>query len=187
MNLPGSICYLCLMNGETLIEFRQNIKDHNLVLVKLDNQYGIISSLEPMALNKLNKLKPILPPEDFCVLITDIGQLHDYVEQVPEIAWDIVDYEEKALIVKYPKVQNLPPELLMNGQRVGIMLLKNHPLEKPLYNYGKGVLFKYGLSSEIANRNLTHFDYVLNLGESGFNLFTPKTIQLELNGEIKFL
>lgn len=187
MNLPTGICYLCQIICEALREFIQNIKDHNLVLVKLDNQNGIISSLDPLALNKLSKLPPPLSPKDFCVLIADIGQLYDYVEQVPEIAWDIVDFEEKALIVGYPKGRNLPPELLTKDQGVRIMLLKDHPLERPLYNYGKGVLFQYGLDPEIANQNLTHFDYVLNLGKSQFNLFSPKTIQLKLNGEIKFL
>lgn len=155
--------------------------------MKTGQQQGIITSLEAPAINKLGQLSPPLSPRDFCILIADIGQLYDYVKAVPDIAWDIVDYEEKALIVKYPEGQKLPPELLMNGQGVRVMLLKNHPLAKPLYNYGKGVLFKHDLSPGFADRNLTHFDYVLNLDESQFNLFTPKTIQLALNGEIKFL
>lgn len=175
------------MMGDTLKEFRQNIQDNKLILLKSNNQCGIVSSLATQALNKLNKLSPPIALRDCCVLIANIGQLYDYVEQVPEIAWDIVDFEEKALIVKYPKGRKLPPELLTDDQGVRIMLLKNHPLEKPLYNYGKGVLFKHYLSPEIASQNLTHFDYVLNLGKSQFNLFTPKTIQLKVNGEIKFL
>ena len=187
MNLPTGICYLYQINYEALREFIQNLKDNNLVLVKLDNRYGVISALAEVALDRLNKLTPLLSPKGFCVLIADIGQLYDYVQQVPEIAWDIVDYEEKALIVAYPKGRNLPPAILTKDQGVRVMLLKNHPLERPLYNYGKGVLLQYGIDPEIAERNLNHFDYVLNLGKSQFNLFSPKTIQLELNGEIKFL
>lgn len=175
------------MTHEDLKVFRQNLKDHHLVLVKHEDKYGLLSSLDPAALARFNKLTPPPSLQNFCILIADISQLYNYVVRIPEIAWDIVDFEEKALIIKYPKGKNLPPSLLADGQGVKVMLLKNHPLEKPLYNYGKGVFFTYNLSSEIAEQNLTHFDYVLNLDNSQFNLFTPKTIQLALNGEIKFL
>ena len=187
MNLPNCICYLCAMNYEDLKVFREKIKDRQLVLVKYNDQHGLISSLDTTALNKLSELNPPYAFEHFCVLISAIGQLHDYVSEIPEIAWDIVGYEEKPLIVKYPKGKNLPEALLTDNQSVRIMLLKNHSLEKPLYNYGKGVLFVYNLPLEIVQQNLTHFDYVLNLDKSQFNLFAPKTIQLALNGEIKFL
>ncbi len=168
-------------------EFRQNIQHNNLVLLKLANRYGLISSLDPVALNKINNFFPLSQLNDFCILIGDIGQLYDYVDQVPQIAWDIVEFEENALIIKYPKGKNLPTALHLPDQGVKIMLLKNHPLEKPLYNYGKGVFFNFNLAAEIVDQNLTHFDYVLNLSQSQFNLFDPKTMQLGLNGEVKFL
>ena len=168
-------------------EFKQNIQGNNLVLLKAPNHYGLISSLDPTALKKINGIFPLSMLNDICILIGDIGQLHDYVMQVPEIAWEIVDFEENALIIKYPKGKNLPAELYTSDEGVKIMLLKNHPLEKPLYNYGKGVLFSFNLAKEIVDQNLTHFDYILNLSQSQFNLFNPKTMQLGLNGEVKFL
>ena len=47
--ITKGIHYLCRMTVDTLKEFRQNLQDNKLILLKLDNLYGIISSFAPQA------------------------------------------------------------------------------------------------------------------------------------------
>lgn len=172
---------------ESLKKIDLALKNDQPVLLTYQSHAGLLFSFTQKSLEKLNQLKIYLSYGKFCVVIAEIGQLYDYVAEIPEIAWDIVDFEEKPLIVDYPRGKNIPEIALSETQRVSVMLIKNHPVTKPLYNYGRAAGWIVPDQQELLNRNLKQFEYVLNLDRNEFNIFHPKIMKLEMNGEIKIL
>ncbi len=158
---------------------------HSPVVVVSGKATGILIPLDPkgIAFCLSNGLNPSY--EHSCLLISDIGKLYDFVNEVPEIAWDIVDFEEKPLIVDYPEGKNLPDLALSTNKRVNIMLIKDHPFSRILYNFRYPVMWWILPKSELGGHNLSRFEYVLNLEKNPFDIFQPKRMKLELDGEIK--
>ena len=148
---------------------------------------GILCPVERQSIEILLKSFETLDFENACILINEIGQLYDFTREIPEIAWDIVEFENNALVIEYPHFNENVRKILPNGFKPRIMLVKEHPLYKSLHSFGKGLIFLYHLNPEIIDQNLPSLEYVLNLNSSAFDLFNPKVIQLKMNGEIKFL
>lgn len=152
------------------------------------NQGQINGLMIPLTAEAFAKHKSLLKhvTGNYCVLIADIGQLYDYATEIPPIAWDIVEMEEKPIIVEYPGIRGINQEMEEIIQ-LGRIMLVNNELQKPLYNFGKGVLFYYQIPKDFINQNLNEFDYVLTLGNKSSDLMNPKLIKLAMNGEIDFL
>ncbi len=164
---------------------REAFDKHQPILVESGKQKGLLIGLDVKSIETLISLgfHPVF--EHSCVLIADIGQLYDYVTDIPEIAWDIVEFEEKPLIIEYPKGKNLPDMVLNDKNGVSIMLMKEHPLTRQLYNFRQPVLWWPLNQNELSILDLQHFDYVLNLSKNPFDIFRPKRMKLDLDGEVK--
>ncbi len=166
-------------------ELTKHLKNNHLIAINQGQTSGLMVPLTNEAFIKhkslLNKLNG-----NYCILISDIGQLYDYATEIPPIAWDIVEMEEKPLVVEYPGLRGISAEMSEIIQFAKVMLVNNE-LQKPLYNYGKGVLCYYQLPENFMNQNLNQFDYVLTLGSKSDNFLDPKSIRLAMNGEIDFL
>jgi L-threonylcarbamoyladenylate synthase len=74
------------------------------------------------------------------LLISKIEQLSEYVEQVPDIAWDLVEFAEDPLTVIYPKGKNVSPLLLGPDGSIAIRLVKDEFCKGLVYRYQRGVV-----------------------------------------------
>ena len=74
------------------------------------------------------------------VLISKIEQLSEYVEEVPEIAWDLVEFAEDPLTVIYPKGKNVSNHLLGPDGSIAIRLVKDEFCKGLIYRYQRGIV-----------------------------------------------
>ncbi len=117
-----------------------NIKNGGIILHKTDTIWGL--GCDASNANSLKKIKEIkVRPDDksFIILISDISQLNIYVEKVPDIAWDIVEFAEKPLTVIYPKGKNLPQEIYASDGSIAIRLVKDEHCKQLIYKFGKAI------------------------------------------------
>jgi L-threonylcarbamoyladenylate synthase len=128
------------------------------------------------------------------LLISKIEQLNEYVEQVPEIAWDLVDFAEDPLTVIYPKGKNVSPHLLGPDGSIAIRLLKDEFCKGLVYRYQRGIVStSANLSGEpspqsfgdIKNQIKEQVDYILepSLVKSNSVPKPSKIVKLGLGGE----
>jgi L-threonylcarbamoyladenylate synthase len=77
------------------------------------------------AIDKILALKNRPSAKGLIVLISKIEQLSEYVEQVPDLAWDLVEFAEDPLTIVYPKGKNVSPSLLGPDGSIAIRLVKD--------------------------------------------------------------
>ncbi|MEY4539252.1 MAG: hypothetical protein RLZZ306_1009 [Bacteroidota bacterium] len=87
------------------------------------------------AVEQVLSLKQLSDIEQLTILISKIEQLSEYVLEVPELAWNLVEFAEKPLTVIYPKGKNLPPNLMGKDGSIAIRLVKDE--------FCKGLVHKF--------------------------------------------
>ncbi|MTI30564.1 hypothetical protein [Xanthovirga aplysinae] len=115
--------------------------------------------------------------EKFSLLIGEIGQFYDYVEKIPDMAWDIAEYTDRALDLVLPRGKNLSRELLGPKEEVKLRWVKGGDLHKLLFKLRKALVF-------IPTRENLNFPFKGKLVFKGKNyLKSDRTMQLGLDGE----
>jgi L-threonylcarbamoyladenylate synthase len=186
-------------NTEELIEKTVEVlKRGGLILYPTDTVWGIgcdASNFE--AVEKINKLKKREAGKSFIVLIDDDRKLNRYVRNVPDVAWDIVEFSEKPTTIIYPQAYNLANNVFAEDFSLGIRVVKKGLCHDLLRKYGKPLIStSANLSNSPTPKSLKDIDptilegvdYVLNLPEGNKLKGKPsKIIKLKLNGEITFI
>lgn len=174
------------------------IKEGKTIAFPTDTIWGIgCDATNPEAVAKIFDIKERDESKALVVLIADIGQLWDFVNEIPEIAWDIVEFAERPLTVVYSKAKNLAPKVMAEDGSVAIRLVQDEfckkliqRCRKPLIATSANISGKPnpGSFKEIDAAILSKVDYVVNwrLNEK-LNNPPSRIIRLEKNGEIKFL
>jgi L-threonylcarbamoyladenylate synthase len=174
------------------------LKEGKTILYPTDTIWGIgCDATNSAAVKKIFTLKKREESKAMIVLISEIGQLREYVEKIPDIAWDLVEFAENPLTVIYPKGKNVAPELLAADGSIAIRLVKDEFCSKVIYKLRKAITStSANISSEkapsdfreIKEEILKGVDYVVNWRQKEAGNSKPSAIvKLELNGEIKFI
>jgi L-threonylcarbamoyladenylate synthase len=174
-----------------------NIKNGKIILHKTDTIWGLACNVsDENAVKKLKEIKNRPDDKAFILLISDISQLSIYVEKVPDIAWDLVEFAENPLTVIYPKGKNVPKIALADDGSIAIRLVKNGPCKELIYKFGKAIVStSANISGEKSPKNFKEIDEkiiqavdyieVSNLPETEMK---PSTIvKLGINGDFSFI
>lgn len=137
------------------------------------------------AIAKLDALLPPTSPDGHTVLIAEIGQLTQYVAQVPDVAWDWVDFSEKPLTIVYPNGKNVASAALTERGAIAIRLLRDDFARNLVYRFGRGVL-----TTPVASEDVVTMKTAVELVLQPDNLprFLPPgpVVQLGLDGGVIF-
>ncbi|MFY7826132.1 MAG: L-threonylcarbamoyladenylate synthase [Flectobacillus sp.] len=107
-------------------EALNHLKKGDTLLYPSDTIWGLgCDARNEKAVEKILTIKQRPQNKAFIVLISKIEQLSEYVVEVPEIAWNLVEFAEKPLTVIYPKGKNLAPNLMGPDGSVAIRLVKD--------------------------------------------------------------
>jgi L-threonylcarbamoyladenylate synthase len=118
------------------------------------------------------------------------------VENVPDLAWDLIEFAEKPLTVVYEKGKNLPENVKATDGSIAIRLVKDEACQQLLYKFGRAIAStsaniagektpqKY---NEIDEKIIEKVDYTLmNIGPD--EALPPSTIvKLGANGDFSFI
>jgi L-threonylcarbamoyladenylate synthase len=181
------------MNFDKCID---TLKTGGIILHKTDTVWGLACDAQnPKAIERLKTIKNRDSNKALIVLIADITQLNIYVQQVPDVAWDLVEFAEKPLTVVYQKMKNLPQGLSADGS-IGIRLVKDQHCHALLRRFGKGLVSSSAniaggntpqLYSQIDKQIIDAVDYVLPFEGPETANEASTIVKLDLDGGIKFL
>ncbi len=118
------------------------LKQGKTFLYPTDTVWGLgCDATNEEAVKKIYEIKQRQDNKALIVLIASIDQLWDYVAQIPEIAWDIVEFSEKPVTIIYPKGKRLAPNLLGEDGSIGIRLVKDEFCKKVIQKLRKPLSF----------------------------------------------
>lgn len=142
------------------------------------------------AVGKLDALAPPTSIDAHTLLIAEIGHLSQYVAQVPDVAWDWVEFSEKPLTLIYPKGKNVPDAALTPDGGIAIRLLRDEFARNLVYRFGRGVLTTPVAAGAVVGLK-TAVDAVVDsvLQPTSSPRFLPPgpLVRLGLGGEVEFL
>jgi L-threonylcarbamoyladenylate synthase len=179
-------------------EALQHLRKGDIILYPSDTLWGLgCDARNEKTLDKIINLKQRADNKPFIVLISKIEQLSEYVTEVPEVAWSLVEFAEKPLTVIYPKGKSLPTKLMGTDGSIAIRLVKDEFCKGLVYKFERGIvstsanisgqpsLIKFDdISPEIING----VDYILHnpKGENK-NTQPSQIVKLGLGGEFEFI
>lgn len=174
------------------------LKSGGVILSDTDTIPGLSCDAKNMeAVQKLLDIKGRPEGKPFVIAIHDIGQLWDYVQKVPEMAWDMVEWEERPLSIVYPKGKNLAPTVLGEEGSVAIRLMKSGQLLEVLKKYNSAVVTTSANLSgkpspqtidQIDNSVLEKVDYVVSSkANHKQSTAASRIVRLGENGEFELL
>lgn len=174
------------------------LKEGKTILYPTDTVWGLgCDASNADSVSNIFKIKGREDSKAVIILIESISQLWDYVANVPEIAWDVVEFAENPLTVVYPKGKRLAPNVMAENGSIAIRLVKDEfckkviqKLRKPLVSTSANISGDRTPQSfqEINEEIKNKVDYVVKWRRGDNKKTSPSTImEIGAKGEVKFL
>lgn len=176
----------------------QIVQQGGIILYPTDTIWGIgCDASNTEAIKKIFKLKQRDEAKSLLILVDTENKLESYVQDVPAIAYDLIEFADNPLTLVMPGAKNLPPELISPDGSIGIRVSK-HPfcqqliqrLRKPLVSTSANISGQPSPQNfmQIAPEILEGVDYVVDIDQHDLSVKKPSTImRLEPSGRFEFI
>ncbi len=176
----------------------ETLRNGGLILYPTDTIWGIgCDATNPEAVKKVYALKNRVDQKSMLILLENSGRLASYVQQVPPIAYDLIEVTDKPLTIIYPGAKNLAPNLTAADGSIGIRITTEDFSKALCQRFKKPVVStSANLSNEPAPRNFSEIceeivkgvDFVVSYKQDDLTEATPSSIiMLGVGGEIKVI
>jgi len=174
------------------------LRNGGVILYPTDTIWGIgCDATNEDAVKRIYKIKRRSDSKSMLTLLDSPAQLSHYVDDLPEVAFDLINNSNKPLTIIYSGAKNLAANLIAPDGTVGIRVTKEEFSQKLCRQFGKPVVStSANFSGEPApanfpeiNRDILRLvDYVVNYRSDETRKSKPSSIiRLEKNGVIKVI
>jgi L-threonylcarbamoyladenylate synthase len=179
-------------------EALQHLRKGEIILFPSDTTWVLAcDARNEKSVEKLLKVQQSTDNEAINILISKIEQLSEYVWEVPEIAWNLVEFAEKPLTVIYPKGKNLPLNVQTASGMIAIRLVKDEFCKGLVHKFERAIACVAVDTSEkttiISLENIgadvmNGVNYILKNPNGDTKNFKPQqVVKLGLGGEFEFI
>lgn len=152
------------------------LKKGGIILYPTDTVWGIgCDATNPQAVERIYKLKKREDNKAMICLVNSIKMLEQFVDEVPEPAYDVIEYSNKPTTIIYDNPVRVANNLVGADETLGIRVVKEPFCEKLIYKFRKPLVSTSANISgqptpnsfaQIAPEILKGVDYVVNLHHS---------------------
>lgn len=108
---------------EDLRQAVETLRQGGVILYPTDTIWGIgCDATNEEAVKRVYSIKQREDSKAMLCLLDAPGKLQGYVEDIPSIAWDLIDYATRPLTLIYPKGRNIAHNLLAEDGSIGIRI-----------------------------------------------------------------
>lgn len=170
------------------------LKRGGLILYPTDTVWGIgCDATNPEAIERVYRLKQRMEQKALVCLVSDFRMLQQYVEEVPEVAYDILKYAAKPTTIVYDDPIRVAENVIAPDNTLAIRVCRNtfcnillKKFKRPIVSTsanisGAAVPQKY---SEIDPAIIAGVDYVVNLDRDKKSLKPSAIIKLTNSGKV---
>ncbi|MDR2956057.1 MAG: threonylcarbamoyl-AMP synthase [Prevotella sp.] len=169
-----------------------------LILYPTDTIWGIgCDATNEDAVRKIYELKKRTDSKALITLIDNPVKLDYYINDVPQIAWDLIEYTEKPLTIIYDNARNVASNLLADDGSLAIRITKEtfsyelcKRFRKALVSTSANVSGEPSPAnfSEISDEIKNGVNYIVNFRqEEKTKAKASSIIRLRPNGEVKII
>lgn len=173
-------------------ELSSELKKGSLVLSPYSGSWGFLVALDNK--ERIQELVNLKQTEAW-VLISSDAMLNKTVEDIPELAWDIIDESEEVPLLKLKASKLIAQELRGEHGLIQIYFDKTPHTNNLISKFGRALAYfrilnesQKSLEFENINDEMKQMADFINKGtESKVKNQVPPLIQLGMNGEIQIL
>lgn len=112
-----------------------------IILYPTDTVWGIgCDATNEEAVRKVYEIKRRTDSKAMLVLVDSDVKVDYYVQDVPEVAWDLIEYATKPLTIIYDGARNLAPNLLAEDGSVGIRVTSEEFSKQLCFRFRKAIV-----------------------------------------------
>lgn len=174
------------------------LKQGGLILYPTDTIWGIgCDATNKEAVEKVYALKQRTESKSLIVLVDNDSKLLSYVREVPEIAYDLIEYAEHPLTIVYSNAKNLAENAINEDGSIGIRVTSHafckeliQRFRKPIVSTSANISGQKSPAnfSEIDEEIINGVDYVVDFEQQDLTIKRPSTImKLEPDGKFAFI
>ena len=174
------------------------VKAGGIILYPTDTIWGIgCDATNEEAVQKVMALKGRSASKSLIVLVDNDTKLASYVREIPDVAYDLIEYAENPLTIVYSNAKNLAPSVINEDGSVGIRVVKHNFCQQLIQRFRLPIVStSANISGEPAPKNFSEVsqeiingvDYVVNLEQEVSEEKTPSTImKLSPDGLFTFI
>ncbi|WP_430814168.1 L-threonylcarbamoyladenylate synthase [Carboxylicivirga sp. RSCT41] len=174
------------------------LRNGGVILYPTDTIWGIgCDATNAEAVERIYKLKQRLNTKGMLVLLDNTAKLGGYVNDIPEVAYDMAELTTKPLTIIYDDAKNLPSNLLGEDGSIGIRITEEKfsnqlcaRFKKPIVSTsanisGESSPLNFGEVSDVIK---TGVDYIVNFRQEEINNPQPSSIiKLTKDGQVKII
>ncbi|NEU07685.1 threonylcarbamoyl-AMP synthase [Flavihumibacter sp. R14] len=174
------------------------LKQGGIILYPTDTIWGIgCDAGNAEAVDKVYKLKGRDAAKSMIILLDTENKLPSYVKDVPEIAYDLIEYAENPLTIVYSGAKNLAPNVIGQDGSIGIRITRDEFSKQLIQRFKKPVISTSANLSgkpspanflEIDDDIINGVDMVVDWKQDDMTPKKPSTImKLEPDGRFAFI
>jgi L-threonylcarbamoyladenylate synthase len=173
------------------------LKRGGLILYPTDTVWGIgCDATNADAIEKLYKLKKRAENKTLICLVSDFKMLQQYIEEIPEVAYDILKYADKPTTIIYDDPIRISENLIAPDNTLGFRVCRNKFCNFLLKKFRKPIVHSSAnisnapiprRFSEIDPVILEGVDYIVNLDRDKKSLAPSAIIKLTQDGKVSII
>lgn len=175
----------------------ETLRNGGIILYPTDTVWGIgCDAANSDAVKKVFSLKRRADAKAMLMLVGSDAQLQQYVANVPDIAWQLIDAAVHPLTIIYDTPRNIAPELLAEDKSAGFRIT-SEPFSKALCQRLKRPLVSTSANisgspaprcfDQIQEEIVRGVDYVVVYGRECRESIPSNIIKVKDNSEIKVI
>lgn len=162
------------------------LRSGGVILYPTDTVWGIgCDATNENAVRRIFEIKRRTDSKSMIILIDNPAKLQSYVDEVPEIAWDLIELSEKPLTIIYPKAKNLAPGLVAGDGSIGIRVTNEifsrtlcAQFRNPIVSTSANISGNATPASfnQISDEIKSEMDYIVNFRQDDLSKAKPSSI-----------
>lgn len=184
--------------NEDLKKAIEVLKQGGIILYPTDTIWGIgCDATNEKAVEKLYTIKQREKDKSMLILLDNPVKLQTYIQDVPEIAWDLIDLTEKPLTIIFNGAKNLAENLINSDGTIGVRITSEDfscelckRFRKPIVSTSANITGKAAPQNfnQIDSGIIEQVDYIVEYRQDEIYKQTPSSIiRLATNGNIDII
>lgn len=189
------------MNSDISIDLGKALevlRKGGVILYPTDTVWGVgCDATNAEAVKRIYDIKQREDSKSMLVLMENPNLLNSYINEVPEIAWDLIEVTDQPLTIIYPGAKNLAPNLIASDGSIGIRITNEEftqqliqRLRKPLVSTSANISGQKTPQNfdEITEEIINAVDYVVEYRRDDMKKYAPSSIiKLGKGGQIDII
>ncbi|MGN7202633.1 L-threonylcarbamoyladenylate synthase [Pedobacter sp. SAFR-022] len=174
------------------------LKEGGVILYPTDTIWGLgCDATNEAAVEKINQIKGRAADKSFIILLDTDSKIQSYVSEVPEVAYDLIEYAENPMTVIFDNARNLAKNVINQDGSVGIRVVRHDFVQQLLQRFRKPIVStSANISGEPSPKNFdiiseeikSKVDYIVEHQQDDRAEKKPSTIiKIGAGGQFSFI